>query len=157
MAVIHLTTFILAPVERVFDLTRSINLHRISTAHTGEKAIAGVTNGLINESETVTWQAKHLYKLRSFTSKITIMRRPDFFIDEMVQGDFKSFKHEHHFKPVENGTIMIDKIEFESPYAVAGKLFNKFFLTNYMKELLIKRNSIIKEYSETQKWRAILN
>jgi ligand-binding SRPBCC domain-containing protein len=92
------------------------------------KAIAGITNGLINEGETVTWQAKHLFKLRSFTSKITTMRRPDFFVDEMIQGDFKSFKHEHHFKSVENGTIMIDKVEFESPYAVAGKLFNKFFL-----------------------------
>jgi ligand-binding SRPBCC domain-containing protein len=157
MALIHLTTFITAPVERVFDLSRSINLHRISTAQTGEKAIAGITNGLINEGETVTWQAKHLFKLRSFTSKITTMQRPDFFVDEMIQGDFKSFKHEHHFKSVENGTIMIDKVEFESPYAGAGKLFNKLFLTNYMKELLVKRNSVIKEYSETQKWRAIMN
>jgi ligand-binding SRPBCC domain-containing protein len=157
MALIHLTTFITAPVERVFDLTRSINLHRISNAHTGEKAIAGITNGLINEGETVTWQAKHLFKLRSFTSKITTMRRPDFFVDEMIQGDFTSFKHEHHFKSVENGTIMIDKVEFETPYAVAGKLFNKLYLTNYMKELLVKRNSVIKEYSETQKWRAIMN
>ena len=41
---IHLTTLITAPIERVFDLSRSINLHKISTAHTGEKAIAGVTS-----------------------------------------------------------------------------------------------------------------
>ena len=157
MAFIHLTTFITAPVERVFDLSRSINLHKISTAHTREQAIAGVTNGLINENETVTWQAKHLYKLRRFTSKITLMQRPLLFIDEMIQGDFKSFRHEHHFKATENGTIMIDKIAFESPYAAVGKLFNNLFLKNYMKELLVKRNTVIKDYSETQKWKVILN
>ena len=157
MASIHLTTFIQAPVERVFDLARSINLHKISTSHTREEAVAGVTTGLINESETVTWQAKHLFKLRRFTSKITLMQRPVLFIDEMILGDFKSFKHEHHFKETDNGTIMIDKVEFESPYKIAGKLLNKIFLKNYMKELLLKRNGVIKDYSESQKWKVILN
>ncbi len=47
--------------------------------------------GLINKDETVTWQAKHLFKTRLFTAKITEMQRPDFFIDEMIKGDFKSF------------------------------------------------------------------
>ena len=71
MAKIHLTTVINAPVDRVFDLSRSITLHKISTAHTSEEAVAGVTSGLINENETVTWQAKHLFKVRRFTSRIT--------------------------------------------------------------------------------------
>jgi ligand-binding SRPBCC domain-containing protein len=153
---IHLTTFITAPIERVFDLSRSINLHKISTAHTQEKAIGGVMNGLINEGETVTWQAKHLYKERTFTSKITAMLRPESFTDEMVQGDFKSFHHQHHFKAVDNGTIMIDIIAFESPYGMIGKLLNRFYLKNYLEQLLLKRNEVIKEYAEGMKWKAIL-
>ncbi len=156
MANIHLTTFIAAPIERVFDLSRSINLHKISTVQTGEKAIAGVMNGLINENETVTWQAKHLFKLRQFTAKITEMKRPDFFADEMIKGDFKSFKHDHHFKAADNGTIMIDLVEFESPYGVLGKLVNKFYLENYLEKLLLIRNDVIKKYAETTKWKAIL-
>lgn len=156
MATIHLTTFIAAPVERVFDLSRSINLHKISTAHTHEKVVAGVMNGLINKGETVTWQAKHLYKERKFTSKITAMNRPENFTDEMIQGDFKSFCHEHHFKSTHNGTIMIDVVEFESPYGVIGKLVNKFFLKNYIEQLLLKRNEVIKEYAEGTKWKALL-
>ncbi len=154
---IHLTTIINAPVERVFDLSRSINLHKISTANTKEEAVAGVMTGLIKLNETVTWQAKHLFKLRRFTSKITAMEKPVHFVDEMIQGDFKSFKHEHYFKQIENGTIMIDMVEFESPYGVAGWLVNKLFLKNYLKRLLVTRNSVIKDYAETQKWKAILN
>ncbi len=156
MTSIHLTTFIIAPVERVFDLSRSVNLHKISTAHTGETAIAGVLTGLINENETVTWQAKHVGKQRRFTSKIIEMLRPNSFLDEMIKGDFKSFRHQHHFKKTNNGTIMIDLLEFETPYGVLGKLINRFFLKNYIEKLLVKRNQIIKEYAETNKWKAIL-
>ncbi|MEO6734442.1 MAG: SRPBCC family protein [Ferruginibacter sp.] len=157
MEKIHLTTVINAPVERVFDLSRSISLHKISTAHTHEQAVAGVTTGLINLNETVTWQAKHLFKVRRFTSKITSMERPLQFTDEMTMGDFKSYKHHHYFKPVDNGSVMIDIVDFESPYGVAGIVANRLFLKNYLQKLLLHRNAVIKEYAETQKWKLILN
>ncbi len=156
MSKIHLTTFIAAPIERVFNLSRSITLHKISTAHTNEKAIAGVTSGLINKDETVTWQAKHLFKTRQHTSKITDMQSPDSFTDEMINGDFKNFKHQHHFKQIDNGTIMIDIVDFESPYGSLGKFFNAVYLKKYIEKFLIKRNDIIKHYAETEKWKVIL-
>jgi ligand-binding SRPBCC domain-containing protein len=156
MSKIHLTTFIAAPIERVFNLSRSINLHKISTAKTKEDAIAGVTTGLINLDETVTWQAKHLFKTRQHTSKITAMETPVSFVDEMIKGDFKSFRHQHFFKTVDNGTIMIDILEFESPYGTIGKIFNAVYLKKYLEKFLIKRNAVIKEYAETTKWKAIL-
>ena len=121
-----------------------------------EKAIAGTISGLINKGERVTWQARHLFKTRVFTSEITAMERPDFFIDEMVKGDFKNFHHEHHFKPVENGMIMIDKINFETPYGTLGKIVNWLFLRAYVEKFLLKRNEVIREYAESQKWKAIL-
>jgi ligand-binding SRPBCC domain-containing protein len=157
MSKIHLTTFIAAPIERVFNLSRSINLHKISTAQTKEDAIAGVTTGLINLDETVTWQAKHLFKTRQHTSKITAMQTPVSFTDEMIKGDFKNFCHQHYFKTVDNGTIMIDILEFESPYGSIGKVFNAVYLKKYVEKFLLKRNAVIKEYAETGKWKAILN
>ena len=156
MPTIHITTFITAPINRVFDLSRSINLHKISTAHTHEKVVGGVLNGLINNGEQVTWQAKHLYKIRLFTSKIIQMELPNYFIDEMIKGDFKSFVHQHHFKQITNGTIMIDVVHFETPYGIIGKLLNTFYLKNYLQQLLTVRNEIIKKYAETDKWKAIL-
>ncbi|HNG64293.1 MAG TPA: cell division protein, partial [Ferruginibacter sp.] len=73
------------------------------------------------------------------------------------KGDFDSFRHEHHFKSVGNGTIMIDLLEFESPYAVIGKIFNTLYLRSYLEKFLAKRNAVIKEYAESQKWKAILS
>ena len=43
----------------VFDLSRSIDLHKISTEQTNQQAIAGKTSGLIGINENVTWRAKH--------------------------------------------------------------------------------------------------
>ncbi|MBK8609407.1 MAG: SRPBCC family protein [Chitinophagaceae bacterium] len=156
MPKIHITTFIAAPIERVFDLSRSINLHQISTAATHEKAIDGVMTGLINKNETVTWQAKHLFKTRQFTSRISEMKIPESFIDEMVKGDFTIFQHEHYFKAAENGTIVIDLVNFESPYGLLGKIVNSIYLKSYIEKLLIHRNAVIKDYAETQKWKTIL-
>ncbi len=157
MPKIHITTFIAAPAQRVFDLSRSINLHTISASGTHEKAIAGVTTGLIKLNETVTWQAKHLFKTRQHVTKITAMNSPGDFTDEMLAGDFKSFVHHHYFKPIQNGTIMIDVLFFESPYGIAGRWVNKIFLTKYLQRFLNRRNKVIKEYAETEKWKVILN
>ncbi len=157
MPTIHLTTFIAAPVERVFDLSRSIDLHKKSQAKTNEKAVAGVASGLINLDETVTWKAKHLMKERIMKMKITAMQRPYSFTDEMMQGDFRSLRHEHHFKQIDNGTLMIDLFSFETPYGVIGKLMNGVYLTGYLQQLLSDRNQLIKEYAESNKWQQVLN
>ena len=156
MPTIHLTTFIAAPVERVFDLSRSIELHKRSMDHHREEAINGTCFGLIEKDETVTWKAKHLLKTRILKVKVTDLKKPEQFIDEQMQGNFKMMKHEHYFKPCDNGTIMIDVFKFESPYGSVGKWFNNLYLIRYMKKLLERRNKTIKEYAETDKWKPLL-
>ena len=156
MPTIHLTTFIAAPVKRVFDLSRNISLHKVSMQHAKEQIVGGITAGLIKQDETVTWKAKHFFKTRTFTSKITEMLPFEKFTDKMIHGDFKSFEHEHHFKPIQNGTLVIDILRFETPYGIIGKLVNKFYLTHYIEKLIRKRNDVIKTYATGEKWRALL-
>jgi ligand-binding SRPBCC domain-containing protein len=141
-------TEINAPIEKVFDLSRSIDLHMESTKQTGEQAIAGRTSGLIELGETVTWRAKHFGIWQNLTSKITEFNYPSFFVDEMVSGAFKSFKHEHHFSEADGHTIMKDVFVFESPFGALGRLFNWLILNRYMANLLTKRNQVIKDVAE---------
>ncbi|WP_343689730.1 SRPBCC family protein [Chitinophaga sp.] len=157
MPTIHLTTVIRAPLDRVFDLSRSITLHKRSMAHLQEDAIKGRVNGLIEANDTVTWQAKHLGKIRQLTTRITEMRPKEYFCDEMVEGDFTYMKHEHHFKQIENAVIAIDVFEFGTPYGRLGRWFEKLYLNKYMTQLLKMRNDVIKDYAESEKWRVILD
>lgn len=153
---IVLETEINAPIERCFDLSRSIDLHKISTEHTNEEAIDGVTSGLINLNESVTWRAKHFGIYQNLTTKITEFDSPRFFVDEMVKGAFKGFKHEHHFVQIENGTQMTDIFDYQSPFGILVKLADKVVLKKYMTKLLIKRNETIKEFAESDKWKLVL-
>lgn len=157
MPTIHLTTYVNAPANRVFDLARSIDLHKKSMAQSREQAVAGTTSGLIELGETVTWKAKHLLKTRFLRSKIIAMTKSSSFTDEMVQGDFSSLRHEHHFKEIENGTLMIDILQFESPYGFLGKLANSLVLQRYLTRLLEMRNKAIKQYAESEKWKFLLD
>lgn len=76
------------------------------------------------------------------------MKKPQKFTDVMLQGSFRSFRHQHIFKMEGENTIMIDVLEFESPFGIIGKIFNFIFLKNYMKIFLSERNQLIKSISE---------
>ncbi len=156
MPTIHLTTFIAAPVNMVFDLCRNIDLHRQSMHDYKEEAVSGIRFGVIEKDETVTWKAKHLFKTRLLRVKITEMKKPEMFISEQVKGDFTVMRHEHYFKPCDNGTIMIDLFYFETPYGILGQGLNKLYLTHYIKRLLEKRNKTIQEFAESDKGEKLL-
>ena len=156
MPKIELITSIRSTPEICFDLSRSIDLHQISTAKTNEKAIAGTITDLINLGETVTWEATHFGITQKLTSKITAFKRPFHFRDEQVKGAFSSFTHDHFFEQQNDMVIMKDIFDFISPLGIAGNIFNKLILTKYLTKFLNDRNNVIKAYAESEKWKSII-
>ncbi len=156
MPIIKLETSIKANGNVVFDLSRSIDLQSKFVTGSNEKAVAGRTSGLIHLNETVTYRGKHLGVWQNLTSKVTEFERPHFFADEMQKGAFKSLRHEHHFIATDEGTLMKDVFDFESPLGVLGKLANGLFLKTYMMNFLKNRNKIIKEFAESGNWKELL-
>ncbi len=149
MPVIHLETFIRAPIEICFDLSRDIDVHMASTSITNERAIAGVTSGMMQLGDEVTWEATHLHMRQRLTSRITAFERPHMFIDEMQRGAFKQLRHKHTFESRGSSTLMIDELDFASPFGVIGNLVDWLFLENYMKRFLILHNDYIKNLAES--------
>ena len=148
MTQIKIITTINAPIKIIFDNCRDIDIHQYSASKTNEKAIAGRTSGLINKGETVTWKGKHFGINIQHESIISGMDFPNYFVDEQLKGHFKSFKHEHIFIQNENQTIMTDILEYETPFGVFGKLFDKLILENHLANFILHRNHILKELSE---------
>jgi ligand-binding SRPBCC domain-containing protein len=151
MPQIEIKTVIEADIKVCFDLARNIDIHQESLKYSDEKAIAGKMSGLIELGEWVSWEAKHFGIVQHLTSKITEFEPPNYFVDEMVFGAFKSFRHEHIFKIENNQTLLIDKFYFESPYGVLGKLANVLFVKRYMEKLLKTRNKFLKVKAEEVK------
>ncbi|MEN2400217.1 SRPBCC family protein [Flavobacterium sp. MC2016-06] len=148
MTTIHLTTKIKASKQIVFDTARDIDLHQKSVATSNEKAIAGVTSGLINQGETVTWRGKHFGFYLTHKTRITKMDLYDYFLDEMEEGKFKTFKHQHFFEEENGVIIMKDHMQYETPYGIFGELFDILFLEKHLTNFLLERNKILKETAE---------
>jgi ligand-binding SRPBCC domain-containing protein len=132
-------TTIRAPIERCFDLARSVEVHLAGDVHFGEQAVAtaGVTSGLVGLSQRVTWRAKHFGVWQNLTSEITAMEPPVYFQDVMVQGVFRFMRHDHYFRSLPSGeTEMKDVFCFAAPLPGLGLLAEVFFLRRYMRTLL---------------------
>ena len=149
MTVVRLETLILAPIERTFDLARSIDAHVAGAEASRERAVAGVTSGLIGLGEQVTWEARHFGVTQRLTVRITELERPHRFVDEMVSGAFRSMRHTHTFVEVTGGTEMRDVFQFEAPLGFLGKVAERLFLTRYMTRFLLTRNAALKQLAES--------
>jgi ligand-binding SRPBCC domain-containing protein len=149
MALIRLVTEIKVPPALCFDLTRSIDLHIATTGDSGERAVAGVTTGLIGEGQEVTWSARHFGIRQSLTSRITAFDRPRHFRDSMVRGAFARFDHDHYFEPHDDGTRMIDVFDYSAPLGILGRLAELLILNRYMRHLLVERALGIKAVAES--------
>lgn len=154
---IHISLVAAAPIERCFDLARSIDLHVASTAGTAERAIAGVTSGLIGLSEEVTWEARHFGLRQRLTSRITAFERPAFFRDSQVRGAFRRFDHDHRFERIDAGTRMIDVFDYDAPWGALGWLVERVVLTRYMTRFLRARLDVVKAVAESERWREYLS
>lgn len=156
MPLIVLETTIEAPVERVFDLARSVEVHNFSVRQTKERAIAGRTAGLMQRDDRVTWQGNHFGMRQELEVQITGLVRPHFFEDTMIRGAFAFMRHRHYFNPDFGKTVMRDEFEYSVPFGRLGRFVERSFLTSYMRRFLRERNAILKMLAETQGWKEYL-
>jgi ligand-binding SRPBCC domain-containing protein len=153
MVTLKEVTLIRAPIERCFDLARSVEAHLAGNVHWGEAAIAagGVTSGLVDFGQRVTWRAKHFAVWHTLTSEITAMQRPSFFQDTMIDGPFRSMQHDHVFRSVSPDlTEMVDIFRFAAPLPVLGRVVEIMVLRRYMERLLRERNAVVKDLAESE-------
>jgi len=153
------TTLIHAPIQRCFDLSRSVEVHLLSNIHSGEQALAtgGVMTGLVGLYQRVTWRAKHFGFWQNLTSETTALDAPTYFQVTMVQGIFRSMQADHIFHAVSPTlTEMKDNFRVAAPLPLLGPLAERLFLRRYMLSLLRERNAVIKRVAESSEWQRYL-
>jgi ligand-binding SRPBCC domain-containing protein len=152
-------TVIRAPIERCFDLARSVEVHLAGNVHWGEAAVAsgGVTSGLVGLGQQVTWRARHFGVRWTLTSQITAMDSPAHFRDVMLRGVFRVMRHDHFFRGLPTGEAeMRDVFTFAAPFGPVGRMAEAVYLEHYMQRLLAERNAAIKRIAESEDWRRYL-
>lgn len=148
MPIIKHDIFINAPINVCFDFARNVDIHTETTKKTKERAIDGITVGLMEKGDTVTWEATHLGVKQKLTAQIIEMEKPYKFTDVMVKGAFHSFTHTHEFIESDTGTIMKDTFSYKSPLGILGIFADHLFLEKYMRHFIVNRAKELKRIAE---------
>jgi ligand-binding SRPBCC domain-containing protein len=150
MASIRVETLIEAPIERCFDLARSVEAHVASTAKTAERVVGGKSDGLFELGDSVTWEARHFGLRLRQGSTITRSEPPHVFVDEGTSGPLGHFRHVHQFVPEHGATLMVDKFEYELPLRLGGGLADRLVVERHVRRLLTDRAAYLKQEAEAE-------
>lgn len=151
VASIRLETIIEAPAAACFDLSASVDAHTASMSASGERAVGGVTSGVMRLGDTVTWRARHFGIVFRLTAVITEHEYPSRFVDVQQRGPFRRWRHQHSFQALEAGqTRMTDDVEFQSPLGLLGRAVDRLVLGRYLTRVLQQRNAWLRQTLESR-------
>ena len=156
MRKIEFNTHIKAPLQRCYDLARSIDFHKISVPQIKEEVVAGCSSGLIGPNQHALLQTRVAGLRFSTELKLTRYAPPFFFSYEIVNEVFESIVHEYYFYDLKEETVMVDHFYFETRYGILGKFANILFLKKLLAHAIQHRNEMLREYAESEKWKTIL-
>ena len=146
MANIIIETLIAAPREICFDLARDVRAHAESASFSAERIVEpGRLTGLLEEGDLVTFEGRHFGIRQRFTARVIEMRRPEFFVDEMVRGAFLSMRHRHEFHERDGVTLMRDLLDWRAPL---GLIADPLFLKRHMRWFVTTKQRALKETAE---------
>jgi ligand-binding SRPBCC domain-containing protein len=140
--------FINAPIEVCFNVARDVGVHTQTALKTKGKAVGGVTNGLLKEADSVTWEFVHFGIKQKVTSRVIFMDKPYSFVVKMVRGPFRFFIYIHQFIEEEEGTAIIHHFQYKSRFSLIGVLLDKLFLAKHMENFIVTRACGLKKIAE---------
>jgi len=101
-----------------------------------ELKITNATNQKLTQGSEIWLEGKIILmisknKWHSMITSYSVSPQQYLYVDEMLSGPFKIWRHRHKFYDVDNNnnqkqTQLIDEIDFELPYGIIGKLFDGY-------------------------------
>ncbi len=114
-----------ADIDRVWDFYTDMTHLQVITPPEMKLSVVRTTHQKLVEGSEV-WLAGKLVLKSEWHSRITLLR-PYEYVDEMLSGRFKIWKHIHAFRKVdEKTTEVIDEIDFELRYGPVGRMLEGY-------------------------------
>lgn len=119
--------FVDAEISQVWDFYTNIGHLEVITPPELQLRVIKSTNQVLTEGSEV-WITGKLVTRSNWHSKITSLK-PYEYIDEMITGRFRVWRHAHKFRAAgDRRTEVIDEIDFELHYGPIGKIFEGYVM-----------------------------
>jgi ligand-binding SRPBCC domain-containing protein len=116
------------PINKVWEFYTDINHLKVITPKEVSLKVVNTTSQKFTQGTEIWIEGRMMiYYKRAWHSVISFLK-PYEYIDEMLCGPFKKWKHLHRFYYDVNfkQTQVIDEVEFELPYGVLGRVFEGY-------------------------------
>jgi len=82
----------------------------------------------------------------TWVTEITEVVPPRLFVDEQRAGPYRSWKHEHHFHPLDEQTVgMIDRVTYQLPFGWLGNLVHPLLVRPQLRRIFDYRKKKVAE------------
>lgn len=81
-----------------------------------------------------------------WTTEITHVKEPYYFVDEQRFGPYALWHHQHHFREVEGGVEMVDEVNYAIPLGILGRMANWFFVERQVRSIFEYRRKVLAQY-----------
>lgn len=82
-------------------------------------------------------------------TEITHVEQGKYFIDEQRFGPYEFWHHQHHFKEIDNGTLMNDILTYGLPLGPIGRIANSVFVAKKVQEIFeFRKRKIIELFGD---------
>jgi ligand-binding SRPBCC domain-containing protein len=115
-------------INKVWEFYTDINHLKIITPKEINLQVINATDQKFSQGTEIWIKGKiFVSKIREWHSIITFLK-PYEYVDEMISGPFKKWRHLHKFYDLDHGqkTEVVDQVDFELPYGILGKLFEEY-------------------------------
>lgn len=151
------TRTIQAPIQRVFDMVRDVDVHAAAVPEIEAKAIEGRLHGLLEPHEQTRWSATYFGRRFQTTMEVAEMDWPLRYVETNTTGPFRTFQHEYTFEHDGKGiTTLHDELTLVAGYGVFGRLLDRWILGPRLQKALEERMDHLKQWSEDGTWKTWL-
>lgn len=81
----------------------------------------------------------------NWTTEITHVQEPHYFVDEQRFGPYALWHHQHFFKEVAGGIEMLDEINYAIPFGLIGRMANVLFVARQLNRIFSYRFKILSQ------------
>jgi ligand-binding SRPBCC domain-containing protein len=132
-----------AGIDKVWDFYTDIDHLQVITPPRVQLTLVKSTHQKLVEGSEV-WLTGILLTRSNWHSRITALA-PYEYVDEMLTGRFRVWKHVHGFRKVDDSTTeVIDEIDFQLHYGWLGRMFEGYVYSQLEKIFEHRKHATIK-------------
>ena len=121
------------------------NLSKITPSEMGFETLSDVPEKMY-PGLFIHYKVSPLFGIKmNWTTEITYVQEPNYFVDEQRVGPYAIWHHEHHFKEIEGGVEMLDRVNYKIPLGILGKIAHPLVVKGKLEEIFEFRIKRVEE------------